>query len=622
MRLLALPLLIALSQGLMAQANFERIYGNTSPNTPISVIQTIDGNYLALLRDRDTTTVQDTSIIVLLKLDTNGDTIWVKTYQRPGLTFVTSLAEEANGTLAVAGHTDLGSQSIDVFLFRFDANGDSVSYTTYGTVDFELSYAMIHTSDGGYAMYGRNGTGAFWNTYLVKADSNGTMEWTKSYAINTFDFGFALDQTYDGGYILLSRGDMDNNTYYYDTYLIRTNAMGDTLWTQRFPTLGDDMVYSVLETPDSGFLLLTSNSTVGDSALRITKTDSNGNVLFTTKPGPFAGDRGFQMQLTNDGGAMIIGNTQNPTLNSQIMLLKVDNMGMPDWNTSYGGNSSELGASLGSCSDAGWIIMGSTLQNGDLDAYIIKVDSIGTVDCPGTVSFTSSAAAVCPNTAVNFSSTTVGTKAHKWLINGSQFSSSRDAAYFFDSAGSFQIQLVVCTDTASQTITAFDEAQIIYVTFLSDDSVRLNTDTPVAAITTFSWDFGDSSTTNTTDLAPTHTYSMSGFYTVTFSYTDANGCSDTLSKVIQIILVGTDELVSLGKDIKLWPNPMGQAALLQLPKGTYEVRFTDVLGKIRMYEPAAQYKLNLDRSQFDPGIYFYSVRSMDQLIKTGKLIVQ
>jgi len=47
------------------------------------------------------------------------------------------------------------------------------------------------------------------------------------------------------------------------------------------------------------------------------------------------------------------------------------------------------------------------------------------------------------------------------------------------------------------------------------------------SIVAFSWDFGDGSSPNTTDNAPTHTYATTGDYKVCLTFTDNTGCSNT-----------------------------------------------------------------------------------------------
>jgi gliding motility-associated-like protein len=59
--------------------------------------------------------------------------------------------------------------------------------------------------------------------------------------------------------------------------------------------------------------------------------------------------------------------------------------------------------------------------------------------------------------------------------------------------------------------------------------------TPTGAITNWFWQFGDESTA--TGNAPTHSYANAGEYYITLTVTDNNGCTDTVTKMIDVALL-------------------------------------------------------------------------------------
>ena len=60
-----------------------------------------------------------------------------------------------------------------------------------------------------------------------------------------------------------------------------------------------------------------------------------------------------------------------------------------------------------------------------------------------------------------------------------------------------------------------------------------NTISVVGTTTSWTWDFGDGGPVNTTQ-SPSHTYSSGGSYNVTLAVTNSLGCSNTLTKVVQV----------------------------------------------------------------------------------------
>ena len=75
---------------------------------------------------------------------------------------------------------------------------------TYGGVQPDEAYALVQTSDNGYALAGRTfsfGAGGY-DFWLVKTDGLGNVEWNKTYGGEFTDWAFALVETVDGGYAL------------------------------------------------------------------------------------------------------------------------------------------------------------------------------------------------------------------------------------------------------------------------------------------------------------------------------------------------------------------------------------------------------------------------------------
>ncbi|MEO0050715.1 MAG: T9SS type A sorting domain-containing protein, partial [candidate division WOR-3 bacterium] len=114
----------------------------------------------------------------------------------------------------------------DVFLVKTDANGDTIWTRTYGGEETDVGYSVQQTADGGYIIAGFTesfGAGMR-DVYLIKTDSLGDTLWTRTYGGATGDEGWSVQQTADGGYIIAGwKGDTRDNP---DVYLIKTDSLG------------------------------------------------------------------------------------------------------------------------------------------------------------------------------------------------------------------------------------------------------------------------------------------------------------------------------------------------------------------------------------------------------------
>lgn len=81
---------------------------------------------------------------------------------------------------------------------------------TFGGTESDWAYSIQQTSDGGYILAGYTYSyGARGDALLIKTNSNGKKEWDKTFGGNDLDMMSSVQQTSDGGYILAG----DTNSY-------------------------------------------------------------------------------------------------------------------------------------------------------------------------------------------------------------------------------------------------------------------------------------------------------------------------------------------------------------------------------------------------------------------------
>jgi hypothetical protein len=145
--------------------------------------------------------------------------------------------------------------------------------------------------------------------------------WTKTFdGGQDWDFGHSVQQTFDGGYII-SGVKADSTTIYADIWLIKTDPLGDTLWTRTFPGYLGDGRNSMQQTLDKGFIIVGTY----EGEVILIKTDTNGDTLWTRLYGDEEYDSGSSVYQTKDGGYIITGSTSSTDVDySDVLLIKTD----------------------------------------------------------------------------------------------------------------------------------------------------------------------------------------------------------------------------------------------------------------------------------------------------------
>ncbi|MBK8845497.1 MAG: hypothetical protein IPO27_02630 [Bacteroidetes bacterium] len=253
----------------------------------------------------------------LIKLNATGDTLWTRTYGGIGYEWGAYVQQTLDGGFIITGQTPaFGAGGFDAYLVKLNSSGN-ISWTkTYGGSGLEIGSAVQQTSDGGYILTGEIGSfgaggGDF---YLVKTDSVGNVVWTKAYGHSGTEGGVTVKQTSDGGYIIGGSSEDTLGNLGFDMCLIKTNASGDTLWAKLYGGALIDECYEVVQTSDGGYIMCGKSfsfSALGDYDVYVVKINSQGVVQWSKTYGnsssSSANDIGNSIQQTIDGGYIITG---------------------------------------------------------------------------------------------------------------------------------------------------------------------------------------------------------------------------------------------------------------------------------------------------------------------------
>jgi len=364
---------------------WERTYGEENLTKAVAIIQSSEGNYIVGgYTNSDDVNNYD---IFVMKADTSGDTIWFRKYGGPESEMGCFITETFDGDYIVAGNSySYGDGSRDIFILRLNTDGDTIWTKTYGGSGTEDAFSITSLSDCTYGITGATssyGSGSF-DMYILKLMGNGDTVWTKTYGGEYLDFASDLIETSDHNLLIV--GVYSSYGLYGDQmYIMKLNPFGDTLWTKKY---SDCTGRSIIETPDSGFYI-TGELFIGlDRDAYIYKVDSYGDTIWTKKYGGTDWDLGFDIFKLSDGNYGLCGYTYSYGEGLfDGWLLKIDLTGDTIWTRTYGESTSEYlysGIPLeeGGCVLAGvfdyesWLGPDSTrMYEGNL--YLVKTDSMG-----------------------------------------------------------------------------------------------------------------------------------------------------------------------------------------------------------------------------------------------------
>lgn len=233
------------------------------------------------------------------------------------------------------------------------------------------------------------------------------IQWQKNFGGSASDYAYSIIPTTDGGYITAGRSnsignDVTGNHGGNDCWIVKTNSMGSIDWQRTYGGSGDDGAYSIRQTSDGGYILAAySTSNDGDVDINkggedfwIVKLDIDGNIQWQKSYGGSLDDTPFSILQTTDGGYVISGSSYSSdsdlTVNNGALdewIVKIDSLGTLQWQRSFGGSDYDYAAVILQTDDGGYIVAGGAGTNGgDVtgchgggDVWIIKMDAMALV---------------------------------------------------------------------------------------------------------------------------------------------------------------------------------------------------------------------------------------------------
>ncbi|OGJ93741.1 MAG: hypothetical protein A2350_14005 [Candidatus Raymondbacteria bacterium RifOxyB12_full_50_8] len=276
----------------------QRFDDNDKDEVGNCIQQTADGGYII-------GGVTEGSLFII-RTDALGNETWRRIYSKSGTYFGSIYSLRVtfdNGFIASGYSFPVGSGSSDAYLLRLDSNGDTLWTKTFGGSAHDWGRCVQQTQDSGFIICGAtNACGAGQeDLYFIRTNASGNTLWTKQFGKPEVNSGgYYIAQMQDNGFAVVG-----HTNDYQDIYLLRTNANGDTLWTK---TIGADSTTewgrSLKLMPDGGFLiggLIGVNRPSG----YLVRTDASGNVAWTKVLDNGKRTLIMGMELTSDNGIVV-----------------------------------------------------------------------------------------------------------------------------------------------------------------------------------------------------------------------------------------------------------------------------------------------------------------------------
>jgi hypothetical protein len=317
-----------------------------------SVIQTTDGGYLlggmsaSGISGDKTQASQGGSDYWVVKLDGSGNIEWQNTIGGNSSDYLYSVIQADDSGYLLGGYSFSGISGDkteesqggywDYWVVKLDGSGNIEWQNTIGGNASDVLRSVIQTDDGGYLLGGDSDSGISGDKteasqgvndyWVVKLDGSGDIEWQNTIGGSFYDILYSVIKTTDGGYLLggnswsgISGDKTEANQGYYDYWVVKLDGSGNLEWQNTIGGDKEDLLYSVIQTIDGGYLLggysfsgISGDKTEANiqpdySDFWVMKLDGSGNIEWQNTIGGNSDDIPFSVIKTTDGGYLLGG---------------------------------------------------------------------------------------------------------------------------------------------------------------------------------------------------------------------------------------------------------------------------------------------------------------------------
>lgn len=289
--------------------------------------------------------------ISLIKVTKSGEIVWRNDFYTGNMSTASGLIETENGDFFICGHTyrNWDVSKIDILLVKTNKDGDTLFTRTYGGTESDYGRCIKKTSDGNIIIAGKTesiGAGSSGDICLIKLDYNGDTLWSRIYADPGQEFPFHLLETKNGEYLIT--GTNEDNTNPREIYLLKVDANGTKLWSKKIGPPTWKWGYSTIELSNNDLIICGQHTIGGYSQVLVVKTDKLGNTIWEKEFGEDRiSEKGNSIKQNSDKSYTITGSSYDVnTMQDDIILLKIDEMGNQIWFKKFGSSESDWGINL------------------------------------------------------------------------------------------------------------------------------------------------------------------------------------------------------------------------------------------------------------------------------------
>lgn len=275
----------------------------------------------------------------VVKLTAAGDIAWTRVLGGTQQEHANAITVTTDGSIVIVARTTSSNGDVtgshgsadDFWIVKLSSSGQLLWQKALGGSGHDGAGGVVPTADGGVVVVGYSWSNdgdvgtiiGQYDGWVLKLDANGTIVWKKVIGGTGMDWINAISKTNDEGFIIVGSSRSDNgnvgaNRGEDDGWVVKLKNNGDVAWYNSFGGTSYDGFYTIIATPDGGYLAggYTESDNTGDVGANkgdsdgwLVKLDANGQKSWSRNIGGIDFEEICGIALNNDGSFTIGGST-------------------------------------------------------------------------------------------------------------------------------------------------------------------------------------------------------------------------------------------------------------------------------------------------------------------------
>jgi hypothetical protein len=310
---------------------------------------------------------------------------WEHTYGGSGRDEANRAAPTADGGTVVAGdRSEPGKAGRQAWVIRLDAHGKTVWERTWGGTGDQRVEDIQAAEDGTFVVAGETQAGALGvgHRWVAKLDPQGEVAWRHDYGGQRVGSAHSILVTADGGYVAAG---MEQAAWPGRDrgWVAKIDALGAVVWERTYGDGSDERIQALRDTPDGGYVFVGSTRLKPTAAplAWVVKVNAIGEPLWQRTFGGPTRHRALDVVTLGDEGFVVAGWSERPGRRERRdgWVLRLDAKGDKLWEHTYGGGEDDAASEIRPANTGGFVVVGSTASAGAgrSDAWIFRIDAEG-----------------------------------------------------------------------------------------------------------------------------------------------------------------------------------------------------------------------------------------------------